>query len=341
LKLPASQLKSHLQRNLSGMYLVAADEPLLVAEAGDAIRAAAREQGFEERSLHFIERGFKWEALKQDADSLSLFASRRVVEIRMTAPRPGDAGARAIRALAEDKDPDRLVIITIQARLDANAARSVWVKTVEKAGVVVDIRPVTRATLPGFIQERARRYRLKLDHDAADFLSERVEGNLLAADQELIKLSLIREDGHVDASAVVEAVSTSARYDVFRLGDAIIAGDLNRAITVLDGLKSEGMQPPLVLWSLVREITLLAQLKAASARGADTASLMGRLRVWQSRQASVRRALDRYTFEDLTRLLERAARVDRIAKGLEHAPVWEAIRELLLEAIAPEHRLSA
>jgi DNA polymerase-3 subunit delta len=342
LKLPLTQLSSHLERGLAGIYLIAADEPLLVAEATDEIRRAAIGRGFNERSVHFVERGFRWDSFANGAESMSLFSSKQIVELRMAAPRPGDAGAKAIRSLADSGDLDRLVVISIQSKLDANASKSVWVKTIEKHGVVVEIRPVSRRDLPGFIARRAKTYGLTISTDAAELLADRVEGNLLAADQDLVKLALIRDDGRVDTEAVQESVASSARFDVFRLSDAVIAGDLSRAIKVLDGLKSEGVAPALVSWALAREIALLSQLKHGARQGRSPADMMARLRVWQSRQSAVSRALSRYSDADLSRLLRRAESVDRTVKGLDNAPVWPAITGLVLDLLAPEsHRLSA
>lgn len=335
MKLPFSQLASHLERGLSGLYLIAADEPLLVTEATDQVRRAAMERGFDERSLFIVDRGFRWDTLANEADSLSLFASRRIVELRMATAKPGDAGARAIRALAEDPDPDRLVIISIMSKLDRNTAKAVWVRTVETAGVVVDIRPVTRQDLPAFVTRRAKRHGLTIDDDAAEILADRVEGNLLAADQELAKLALLRENGHLDTQAVLESVATSARFDVFRLSDAVVAGDTVRAMTVLEGIRAEGLQPPLIVWALAREISLLSQLKVASRRGQNLSDSMRRLGVWQSRQPLLRRALQRFSDDDLVRLTRRAAAVDRTVKGIDRLPVWEAVRGLVLEMLAP------
>lgn len=341
MKLPLNQLAAHIEKGLSGLYLVAADEPLLVAEATDRLRRAALAQGCDERKVFFVERGFNWEQIEQDGDNLSLFASRKIVEIRMATPKPGDAGGKAIRALAENPDPDRIVIISIQARLDASVQRSVWVKTVEKHGILVDIRPVSRQELPRFIAARARARDLTIDSNAAELLADRVEGNLLAADQELTKLKLVAGDARVDSDAVLQAVATSARYDIFRLSDAILAGDLKRGLTVLAGLRSEGVAPALVLWSVAREIMLLCQLKHAELRGERLDPLMARLRIWQSRQSAVRRALSRYSDAELGRLLTAAARTDRIVKGQLRAPVWEAITSLVLQLLAPQQRRSA
>jgi DNA polymerase-3 subunit delta len=336
LKLRLNQLHSHLGKGLAGTYLVAADEPLLVAEAADDIRQAARAKGFDERELHVVDRGFRWDTLAASADSLSLFSSRRIIELRLQTPRPGDAGARAIRELSEARDPDRLLLITVQARLDAAAQRSVWAKTIEQHGVVVEIWPVTRSELPRWITARGKRRGLSIAGNAAELLADRVEGNLLAADQELAKLELISEGAEVDTAAVLAAVAASARFDVFRLSDAIVAGDLRRALSVLAGLESDGTHPTLIAWAVTREIDLLVRLKSAAARGQSVDSLMGRLRVWRNRQPLLKRALARYRLADLEALLARAAEVDRAVKGAGREQPWEAVTGLVLDLLAPE-----
>ena len=334
MKLPFSQLNSHLGRELARHYLIAADEPLLVAEATDAVRRAAVERGFDERRVHFVEAGFRWDDLKTDADNLSLFARRRIVEIRMARPRPGDAGAKALRALVADEDPDRLVIVSIQARLDRSALASVWVKSMLRHGVLVEIRPVTRQDMPRFVARRATAHGLSIRPAAAALLADRVEGNLLAADQELAKLALIRESAAVAEAAVLESVAMSARFDVFRLGEAVIDGDLRRAMTVLRGLREEGVAPPLVLWALTREISLLSQLKHATAKGERLAEAMARIGVWQSRRAGLGRALARYSNDDLAGLLDRAVSADRAVKSAEGPPAWEALTALVLALLS-------
>ena len=171
-----------------------------------------------------------------------------------------------------------------------------------------------------------------------ELLAERCEGNLLALDQELAKLALIRDDARVDQAAVLESVATSARFDVFRLGDAVLAGDIARATTVFDGLRSEGVQPPLVLWALVRELTLLSELSHASRQGGSLGEAMAKLRVWQSRQPLLRQALGRFSGNDLVRLMRQAAAVDRAVKGLDRMPPWESIGALMLGMLAPRRQ---
>lgn len=341
MKLPLRQLSRHLEKGLAPTYLVAADEPLLVAEATDRIRRAARDAGFAERELHFVERGFRWDALESGADNLSLFAAKRIVELRMNSPRPGEAGARSIRALAESDDSDRLVIIAVGAKLDSNAARSVWARTIEKHGVIVEIWPVDRGELPRWIAERATGLGLRLRADAVELLADRVEGNLLAADQELRKLALTVGTGEVGLQEILDAVAQSARFDVFRLSDALVAGSAARALAVLAGLRAEGAAPPLILWAIGREVSLLARLKYAERTGEDLDRAMGKAGVWRRRQPALKRAVNRLEWPELVAALRLVASVDRAIKGLEHAPPWEALTELVLAIVEPRAKRRA
>jgi len=335
LKIQPSGLKRHLAGGLAPVYLVAGDEPLLVADALDEIRAAASRQGFETRDLHVVERGFDWDALLAGADNLSLFAARRIVELRLPSPRPGDAGAKALRALAASRDPDRLLIVAIDARLDASAASSQWVKALDAAGVLVEARPIERGELPRWIRERAARHGITLTSSAAELLADRVEGHLLAADQELMKLALVGRDGPIDDADVLESVADSARFDVFRLTDAVLDGDAARAVRVLHGLRAEGVQPVLVCWALARELGVLTTLKLAEVRRERLDGVYGRLKVWPKRRALLERALKRYEWKHLTALLARAVEVDAIVKGAPGMPPWDAVTQLVLAMLAP------
>lgn len=333
MKLPLRQLERHLEKSEAFVYLAASDEPLLVAEAVDAIRGAARRAGFAERDLHVVNRGFRWNELEAGADNLSLFAARRIIELRMAAPRPGEAGARCIRELAERAGPDQLVIVAINAKLDSSAARSTWVKALDAHGVIVDIRPVERAELPAWIRTRASRHGLELTADAAELLADRVEGNLLAADQELAKLALTHAGAPIGEEAVLEVVTNSARFDVFRLTDALADGDPSRALRVLSGLRNEGAQPVLVAWALSREISLLTRLKYAVLHGESLDNALARNGVWRRRHAAVKQAVRRLEWSRLTRLMSKAAEVDGTIKGAAPGEPWQALTALVLEAL--------
>lgn len=334
MKLFASNLAGHLEKTLAPIYLVSGDEPLLVSEAAQAIREAAAARGFEHRDLHVVEKGFKWAELQAGADNLSLFAARRVVELRLPTARPGDAGARVIRGLAERPDPDRLVLV-VTSKLDASAARSAWVRCIEASGVAVKVLPITREDLPRWIRRRAGRRGLRLSSDAANLLADRVEGNLLAADQEMAKLALARGEGPVDAEAVMESAAMSARFDVFRLTEAVLEGQSRRAITVLAGLRAEGVEPALVSWALSRELALLARLSFALYQGEHVDQALRKHGVWRARQPQVKRALRRLSLGELTALLGRACEVDRIIKGIVTGRPWDAVTQLVVAALRP------
>lgn len=337
MKVDARQLEAHLSRGLAPIYLVSGDEPLLVAQAVERIRAAARARGFEQRELFVIERGFKWTELEGDVDNLSLFASRRLLELRLPSPRPGDAGSKTLQNLARGDDPDRLVIVAT-SKLDSAAARSSWVKAIQSDGVLIQVWPVDRAELPAWIRRRAGTLGLEVAPAAAEALADRVEGNLLAADQELLKLAILSQDAVVDEDAILAAVAQNARFDVFRLVDALLSGEARRTFNVLAGLRAEGTEPALVGWALSRELALLVRLGDAVGRGQRVETAFAKLGVWQRRQAPLRRALSRYTAEELAELLRKAAVVDRVIKGAKPGNPWQAVTQLVISALDPRRR---
>ena len=329
MKLAARQLAAHLTKTLAPVYLVTGDEPLLVTEALESIRARAHQDGFEQRDLVVVERGFKWVELESDACNLSLFAMRRILELRLATPRPGDAGGKTIRSLIERPDPDRLLLIAT-TKLDSAAAKSVWVKTIEANGVIVQTWPIERPELPRWIQERAGLAQLRFSTGAAELLADRVEGNLLAADQEIRKLALLLGGGSVNEQIVLEAVASNTRFDVFRLTDAILAGKARRSLAVLDGLRAEGVEPALISWALSRDLCLLTRLQSAVLQGDSEDRALSKQRVWPRRQPIVKRALQRYRFRQLAALLAQAAAVDRVIKGVSQGRPWNELTQLVM-----------
>ena len=330
MKIPLRQLSRQLERALAPAYLIAGGEPFLVDQALEQIRAAARAAGFAERELHVVDRSFRWADLQASAGNLSLFAARRILELRMASPRPGEAGGTALCELVERGDPDCLLLVAIGAKLDAAAARSSWVKAFEEHGVLVEVWPVDRGELPEWITGRARQVDVELSVDAAELLADRVEGNLLAADQEIRKLALTLPGRAVGEAEILAAVASSARFDVFRLSDAVLAGDSARALRVLAGLRAEGVEPTLVSWTLAREITLLARVSYAQAHGENVDNALARLGVWRRRQPAVKLAVRRYGAPRLTQLLRQAAEVDNVIKGAALGRPWEALTALVL-----------
>ena len=334
MKLPFRQLERHLTDSLAKVYLVAGDEPLLVDEALEQIRAAGKRAGFTSRELHTAERSFRWADLSAGADNLSLFATRKIVEIRLSVPRPGNEGSDTIAALCERNDPDTLVIVAVGEKL-GQAAKATWVKAVEKHGAVVEVWPIERGELPRWIQQRGAAHGLKLTPAAAQSLAERVEGHLLAADQEIKRLALAAGAREVDEAEVLDFVANSSRFDVFALADAVLAGETGRAFKILSSLRAEGVHPVQISWVLTRDISLLARLEYAARHGDNIEGVMLRSGVWQRRQPLVRKALAKFKAARLKALLAEAARVDAALKGVFPAEPWTTLTDLLVSLLRP------
>jgi DNA polymerase-3 subunit delta len=321
LRVSAEQLPPTLARGLASVYLISGDEPLLVDEATAAIRRAARGEGFLERQVFFIERGFAWEEFDQAAQSLSLFAERRLLELRMPGGKP-DKGAARLEQLAVRPPPDVISLI-ISGKLDKKALDSDWVRAVEKHGVWVPIWPVETKAMPAWLRARAKAMQMEIDPAAAQLIVDRVEGNLLAAKQELEKLQMLEPNQPISVDLVLRSVGDSARYDVFQLSQAAAAGEAARALHILLGLKSEGVEPSLILWALVRELRGLWQ-----ARERDRLRSNARGSGWNLASPPSPQGLARIRKLPLARLLVQSSRVDRVIKGLAAGDAWNAITGL-------------
>ena len=328
MKLSGENLAASLARQLQTIYLVSGDEPLLVNEAADAIRAVARQQGFAERELHVVERGFDWQGLLADSRAMSLFAQRKIIEIRMANPTPGEQGADVIVELAEQPSPDNLVLI-ITGKLDGRTQSSRWVSAVEKRGVLMQLWPIDLPRLPAWIRERLGRHKLQADAAAASLLAERVEGNLLAAHQEIEKLALLLPPGPITAETIVDAVADSARFDVLQLGEAAMRGQTARALRILEGLRGEDVEPTLVLWAVNKDLQWIARARSLMRRGQSAESAMNTLYVWRPRQAAMAQALGRMNRHTLRNLILDAERIDRSIKGVIKADPWLELERLV------------
>jgi DNA polymerase III subunit delta len=324
LKFNSDTLPAHLEQHLLPAYLISGDEPLLVAEATDAVRAKARASGFTERETHFMERGGDWNDVRASANNLSLFAERRIVEIRMPTAKPGNAGSAALVALLEARDPDRVLLITAP-KLDRDAQGSEWVRAVETHGALVQVWPVDATRLVAWLRTRAKRLRLNPDDEALQILADRTEGNLLAANQELEKLRLLAKGDQVTADDVFASVADSARFDVFQLGECALAGDAARALRMIEGLRSEGVEPTLVLWSLSKSMRDI--WGAAHSPG-------GRAPAWRRQTAALEKGQRRASQLHFGRLTARATRVDRMIKGRETGDAWDEMHLLAMDICA-------
>jgi DNA polymerase-3 subunit delta len=338
-KLTPQQLRSHLAGGLAPHYLISGDEPLLVDEALAAIRDAATKAGYTERERHVAERSFDWEELRAGLQNMSLFSERRSVELRLPTGKPGDKGSRFLSAIAAEPVADVLLVVITPA-LDSRAAKSKWVSSLAGNGAWLPLRTPDDRDLPGWIAARLKRAGLAADPEAAALLAARVEGNLLAAQQEIDKLSLLNDGNKVTVESVRAAVADGARYDVFQLSDAALAGNCRRASRILDSLRQEGVAAPLVLWSLAREVTAVSDVALRAAAGRSLPQAMRDAGVWQSRQKLIGRAASQLNAHGARQLLDKACKTDRIVKGARRGSPWNALMELTL-ALAGDNSVIA
>ena len=326
-RLNVDQLPAHLQRGLASLYLIYGDEPLLAMEAADAIRVRARQEGYAEREVFTVEAGFSWQSLMASSNSLSLFAARRIIEIRIPTGKPGTEGGQALQDYSSRLPDDTLTLISCP-KLDKQTQATKWFKALEQAGTVIPVYPVERAKLPQWIAQRLAAQKQRADTMTLQFLADRVEGNLLAAYQEIQKLGLLFPEGALNFDQIREAVLDVSRFDVFNLSDAMLAGDAVRLARITEGLKGEGVAPMLALWALTQEIRTLTKLKLGQRRGVALSQLLREARVWESRQGLVQRALGRLSEAHLVAGLKQAAALDRMIKGLARGDVWDELLQL-------------
>ena len=322
------QLEQHLAKSLGPLYLVTGDEPLQVNEACDAIRAAARAAGHDNREVMEAGASFDWNALAAEANSFSLFAEKKIIDLRIPGGKPGREGGKALAEYCERPPEDTLLLITLP-KLDRQQQNSKWFKSLEKLGVIVQIWPIEVQRLPQWIEQRMRRAGLVPDREAVQMLADRVEGNLLAAHQEVEKLVLLHGTGSINAEQLAAAVADSARYDVFELVDTALRGESARCLRILGGLRGEGVAPPVVLWALHREIAMLASISADAAKGLSIDHAMTRAKVWDKRKPLVRGAAQRLKTPAWLNLLGECQLADAAAKGADPRDPW-----LLLEQVA-------
>lgn len=323
------QLDAELKRGLRPVYLVSGDETLLVQEAVDAIRTAAREAGFLERQVFHVDSNFNWAALLAANSEQSLFTERKLLDLRLPTGKPGDEGSRALCTFCAHTNPDTLLLITAP-RLDASAKRSKWYKALQDTGTVVTCWPINAAQLPEWLAQRLRRTGLRADPDALELLTDRVQGNLLAAAQEVDKLALHADSGTITAAMIATAVGDSARFDVFALVDNALSGQAAQALRALRGLRAEGTEAPVVLWAVVRELRLLYGCAMERDKGVSVDRALAAARVFPRRQPMIKSALQRLSAPRLAALLRRAAAVDRAIKGADEGAPWLMLEDILL-----------
>lgn len=334
MKLSPAQLGKHLQGPLAPVYVVSGDEHLLCQEACDAIRAACRQQDFSERQVLNVETGFDWGQLIEAGASLSLFAERRLLELRIPNGKPGDKGTAALLDYLARPAEDTVLLISLP-KLDGNTQKTKWAKALIEGKQVqfVQIWPVDAAQLPQWIRQRLSQAGLAADQEAVELIAARVEGNLLAAVQEIEKLKLLAEGGQVTAATVQAAVADSARYDVFGLIDAVLLGQPEHVLRMLDGLRGEGVEPLFIMTMLAREVRQLANIALLYSQGVplDRAFSQARPPVWDKRRPLVSKALQRHDVSGWQRLLMSAQLIDEQIKGQAAGDPWASLANLCLQ----------
>jgi DNA polymerase-3 subunit delta len=328
-RISADKLTARLGKDLAPVWFVSGDEPLLVGEAVDLIRAEARRQAYDERESYSADARFDWDELIRAQDNLSLFASRKIVEIRLPTGKPGQAGSAAIVALLNNLPPDVLFII-IAPHLDKATAAGKWAQALQKQAIWVDVPQVAPEHLSVWIGRRMRAAGLQYDADAVELMAMRVEGNLLAAQQEISKLALLADGQRITADIVRQSVADGARFDVFQLADAAVGQDAARAIRILYGLRNEGVAPALTVWALVREINTLVAIWTRVDQGSSPGSAMNDARVWRNRQPLFAKALRNHDESSIRRLLATASAADKIVKGARPGVPWNTLLELVM-----------
>jgi len=339
-KLSAEQLGEQLKKRLAPVYFLSGDEPLQLAEAADAIRQAARAAGYGNRELFYADTGFDWSTLQEAADSFSLFGEKRILDLRLPA-KPDKAAAAALIRYAERPAEDAVLVVS-SAKIGGAEQKSRWYQAIDRIGVVVQVWPLEGEQLLRWLDRRLNAKGLLADRSGIRILAARVEGNLLAAAQEIEKLHILYGKGKIDDDQIVKAVADSARYDVFDLAEETLRGHMAKAYRVLMGLKAEGIAPAVALWALTRDIRLIGNVMALVAQGIPTESALAKCQVWDKRKSTVLQALQRLNRDSIHRTLLLSAKADRVIKGMDTGDAWDGLLAVCVSLASPsETRMMA
>ena len=325
------KLAGQLQQLLP-VYLISGDEPLLVQECCDQVRQAARNAGCTDREvIDTSAPGFKWDEIIASASAMSLFADRKLVELRIPNGKPGAEGSKALQEYLQVSEGSEDILLIIAGKIDKQSTNSKWYKALDAAGATVQVWPVDAKDLPRWLQQRVNAAGMAIDNEALQLLCDRVEGNLLAAVQEVEKLKLLAEGGQITAATVTASVSNNARYNLFDMTDNALKGNAAGSLKMLHGLRGEGTEPAVALWALLREIRTLHQAQQAVDSGQNPQQALSSLRVWKNRMSLMQGALGRHSRNSLNRLLEQATAVDGSIKGFAGGKPWDNLETLILD----------
>lgn len=322
------QLSNHLRKQLAPIYWISGDETLIVEESVETLRKHCREQGFADRQVHEADKQFDWQNIVAAASEMSLFSDRKIIELRIPSGKPGDSGSKALQAYAEIAPEDNVLIIS-SPKLDGKATKSKWYKSLTKTGVHVPVWPVAEHQLGGWIQQRLQRAGMSADHDAVELLADRVQGNLLAAAQEVEKLQMLGLD-RIDVDTVQQAVADNARFDLFGFIDAAVGGR-PEAVRMLSGLRAEGVEVAVISWAFAREVRQMLQIAEQVQQGVPFEQAARKMRVFDKRIPMVRKAMNRLKSRGLKALLAQCYELDQGVKGMAKIAVWDSLADITLQ----------
>lgn len=327
MRLKPEQLAKSLQDRLAPVYLVSGDEPLQLGELADDIRSAAKQAGYTARQLLVAESGFDWRLFLAESSTLSIFADRKLIDLRLPSAKPGTEGSQALIEYCR-RPPEDSVLLISAGKLTAAAQKSRWFQALEQLGVFVQVWPLLGSDLLQWLQRRCRRKKMTIEPDALKVLSSRTEGNLLAAAQEIDKLFMLYGAATITLQQVEASVADLARFDVFQLVDSLLCGDFVRGDKILNELKAEAAAPTMILWALSRELRNLYAIDDELRQGAQQDRVLAKYQVWGSRKSVVLRAVRRIRVADIERMLQSCGRIDRQIKGRLCGDAWESLLSL-------------
>jgi DNA polymerase-3 subunit delta len=330
MKIYADQLSAQLSKSLPAMIWLSGDEPLQMRDASDLVRRHCRDQGFAERELHDVDASFDWRELVNANNSLSLFSDKKLIEIRLKSSKLDDTARKTLQRCLDAPSPDNILLL-IGPRIEPASAKTQWFRKLEAASLVVQIYPVDATRLPRWIQQRMQQQGLRADADAVQLLADRIEGNLLAADQEIEKLSLLfGKDAHITSERIARSVADNARYNVFGLIDACLAGNTQRAVKTLRRMRDEGSEALMITAMLAKELRQLTEVGNRLQRGEPQAAVFQSAQIWKNKQAMTENALRRLKPIKALKLLNHAREVDLAVKGMHQGPPWIMLEQLVV-----------
>jgi DNA polymerase-3 subunit delta len=330
MRLKPEQLSTALQKGLAPVYFLSGDEPLQLGEMADAIRKTARLAGYHSREIFSVDTGFSWNQLALSADSLSIFSDKKIIELRIPTNTVGIEGAKALTAYCERPAEDTLLLITI-GKLASATLKSRWLESIDKIGVVIQVWALEGQELLSWLQQRLLQRGLNANSEGIKLLASRIEGNLLAADQEITKLYVLYGAGKLTTAQIFDAVADSSRYDVFKLMDCILSAQVNRIIKILSALRAEGIAASIILWALTREARSLIHIKLALASGQQKDLVFRNNQIWDKRKPMIEKALTRLNLKQLDNVLVLSAKADRQIKGQQSGDAWETLLAICLQ----------